>query len=125
MEALEGARLVGGCGHNCLNQCCIPGDEERITSFVIPGQFGFIAELNEGRHLKKRLTEFRVDKVLQPFDGSKFNFTKVEQDEVLFQLKPAMMVEIAIIKVFLLKFFVMLVTKGTVDENAYEIGERK
>ncbi|TQD89669.1 hypothetical protein C1H46_024804 [Malus baccata] len=71
MEALEGARLVGGCGYNCLNQCCIPG------ICVIPGQFGFIAELNEGRHLKKRSTEFRVDKVLQPFDGSKFNFTKV------------------------------------------------
>ncbi|XP_068336850.1 GDP-L-galactose phosphorylase 1-like [Pyrus communis] len=25
MEALEGARRVGGCGRNCLNQCCIPG----------------------------------------------------------------------------------------------------
>lgn len=52
---------------------------------VIPGQHGFIAQLNEGRHLKKRPTEFRVDKVLQPFDGSKFNFTKVGQEEILFQ----------------------------------------
>lgn len=24
-EAEEGARRVGGCGRNCLNQCCIPG----------------------------------------------------------------------------------------------------
>ncbi|XP_050216498.1 GDP-L-galactose phosphorylase 2-like [Mercurialis annua] len=54
---------------------------------VIPGQYGFIAQLNEGRHLKKRPTEFRVDKVLQPFDGSKFNFTKVGQEEVLFQFE--------------------------------------
>ncbi|PRQ57838.1 putative nucleotidyltransferase [Rosa chinensis] len=54
---------------------------------VIPGQFGFIAQLNEGRHLKKRPTEFRVDKVLQPFDGNKFNFTKVGQEEVLFQFE--------------------------------------
>lgn len=54
---------------------------------VIPGQSGFIAQLNEGRHLKKRTTEFRVDKVLQPFDGSKFNFTKVGQEEVLFQFE--------------------------------------
>ncbi|MCL7031017.1 hypothetical protein MKW94_016474 [Papaver nudicaule] len=54
---------------------------------VIPGQSGFIAQLNEGRHLKKRPTEFRVDKVLQPFDGSKFNFTKVGQEEVLFQFE--------------------------------------
>lgn len=54
---------------------------------MIPGQYGFIAQLNEGRHLKKRPTEFRVDKVLQPFDGSKFNFTKVGQEEVLFQFE--------------------------------------
>ncbi|ESW18502.1 hypothetical protein PHAVU_006G046700 [Phaseolus vulgaris] len=56
---------------------------------VIPGEYGFIAQLNEGRHLKKRPTEFRVDKVLQPFDESKFNFTKVGQEEVLFQLEPS------------------------------------
>ncbi|KAI4340037.1 hypothetical protein MLD38_024913 [Melastoma candidum] len=54
---------------------------------VIPGRYGFIAQLNEGRHLKKRPTEFRVDKVLQPFDGNKFNFTKVGQEEVLFQFE--------------------------------------
>lgn len=54
---------------------------------MIPGGYGFIAQLNEGRHLKKRPTEFRVDKVLQPFDGSKFNFTKVGQEEVLFRFE--------------------------------------
>ncbi|GAV85886.1 hypothetical protein CFOL_v3_29320 [Cephalotus follicularis] len=54
---------------------------------VIPGDYGFIAQLNEGRHLKKRPTEFRVDKVLQPFDGNKFNFTKVGQEEVLFRFE--------------------------------------
>ncbi|XP_059662450.1 GDP-L-galactose phosphorylase 1-like [Cornus florida] len=54
---------------------------------VIPGEFGFIAQLNEGRHLNKRPTEFRVDRVLQPFDGKKFNFTKVGQEEVLFQFE--------------------------------------
>ncbi|CAN6560607.1 unnamed protein product [Malus baccata var. baccata] len=138
-EAEEGARRVGGCGRNCLNQCCIPGAKLPLYAFkklnvndgdtgllgsekreppvafldslllgewedrmqrglfrydvtacetkVIRGQFGFIAQLNEGRHLKKRPTEFRVDKVLQPFDGSKFNFTKVGQEEVLFQFE--------------------------------------
>ncbi|KAI8008974.1 GDP-L-galactose phosphorylase 1 [Camellia lanceoleosa] len=54
---------------------------------VIPGAYGFVAQLNEGRHLKKRPTEFQVDKVLQPFDGNKFNFTKVGQEEVLFQFE--------------------------------------
>ncbi|CAA0832423.1 GDP-L-galactose phosphorylase 1 [Striga hermonthica] len=54
---------------------------------AIPGKYGFIAQINEGRHLKKRPTEFRVDKVLQPFDDSKFNFTKVGQEEALFQFR--------------------------------------
>ncbi|KAI3923855.1 hypothetical protein MKW92_007827 [Papaver armeniacum] len=54
---------------------------------VIPGEYGFVAQLNEGRHLKKRPTEFRIDRVLQPFDGSKFNFTKVGQEEVLLRFE--------------------------------------
>ncbi|WVZ88788.1 hypothetical protein U9M48_035262 [Paspalum notatum var. saurae] len=54
---------------------------------VIPGNLGFVAQLNEGRHLKKRPTEFRVDRALQPFDPAKFNFTKVGQEEVLFQFE--------------------------------------
>ena len=56
---------------------------------IIPGEYGFIAQLNEGRHLKKRPTEFRVDQVLQPFDENKFNFTKVGQEEVLFRFEPS------------------------------------
>lgn len=54
---------------------------------IIPGGYGFIAQLNKGRHQKKRLTEFRVDKVLQDFDETKFNFTKVGQEEVLFRFE--------------------------------------
>lgn len=33
------------------------------------------------------LIKFRVDKVIQPFDGIKFNFTKVGQEELLFQFE--------------------------------------
>ncbi|KAL4554084.1 hypothetical protein LXL04_037292 [Taraxacum kok-saghyz] len=62
-------------------------DVTACATKVIPGKLGFIAQLNEGRHLKKRPTEFRVDKVLQPFDENKFNFTKVGQEEVLFQFE--------------------------------------
>ena len=46
-----------------------------------------MAQLNEGRHSKKRPTEFRVDQVLQAFDGVKFNFTKVSQEEALFRFE--------------------------------------
>ncbi|XP_051141013.1 GDP-L-galactose phosphorylase 1-like [Andrographis paniculata] len=56
---------------------------------IISGEYGFVTQLNEGRHLKKRPTEFRVDKVLQPFDNNKFNFTKVGQEEVLFRFEPS------------------------------------
>ncbi|KAK3409441.1 hypothetical protein EUGRSUZ_J01570 [Eucalyptus grandis] len=54
---------------------------------VIPSDYGFIVQLNEGRHLKKRPTEFRVDQVLQDFDEKKFNFTKVGHEEVLFMFE--------------------------------------
>ncbi|KAL9383587.1 hypothetical protein Peur_023910 [Populus x canadensis] len=137
-EGEEGSRRGGGCGRNCLQNCCLQGARLPLYTFkkvdriiteqkdvfehdkseppvaflnslllgewedrmqrglfrydvttcetkVIPGRNGFIAQLNEGRHLKKRPTEFRVDKVLQPFDGNKFNFTKVGQEEILFQ----------------------------------------
>lgn len=43
--------------------------------------------LIEGRDLKKRPTEFRIDEVLQPFDENKFNFTKIRQEEVLFRFE--------------------------------------
>lgn len=62
-------------------------DVTACATKVIPGELGFVAQLNEGRHLKKRPTEFQVDKVLQPFDENKFNFTKVGQEEVLFQFE--------------------------------------
>ncbi|KDP33162.1 hypothetical protein JCGZ_13427 [Jatropha curcas] len=62
-------------------------DVTTCQSTIIPGRYGFIAQLNEGRHLKKRPTEFRVDKVLQDFDESKFNFNKIGQEEVLFRFE--------------------------------------
>ncbi|XP_062201864.1 GDP-L-galactose phosphorylase 2-like [Phragmites australis] len=128
-----GDKPRGGCGRNCLGDCCLPVSKLPLYAFkanpaklrsqedaattkslvnllltewedrmarglfrydvtacetkVIPGNLGFVAQLNEGRHLKKRPTEFRVDRVLQPFDLAKFNFTKVGQEEVLFQFE--------------------------------------
>lgn len=49
---------------------------------VTTGVYAFIVQLNEGRANKKRPTEFRVDKVCQPFDASKFNFKKAAMKEV-------------------------------------------
>ncbi|XP_021287916.1 GDP-L-galactose phosphorylase 1-like [Herrania umbratica] len=79
--------LVLGEWEDRLQKGLFRYDVTACETKVIPGEYGFIAQLNEGRHLKKRPTEFRVDKVLQPFDGNKFNFTKVGQEEVLFQFE--------------------------------------
>lgn len=79
--------LLFGQWEDRMSQGLFRYDVTACETKVIPGGHGFIAQLNEGRHLKKRPTEFRVDRVLQPFDPSKFNFTKVGQEEVLFRFE--------------------------------------
>ncbi|WOL02256.1 hypothetical protein Cni_G10975 [Canna indica] len=69
---------VRGLFHHDISAC---------ETKILPGRYGFITQLIEGRDLKKRPTEFRIDKVLQPFDGNKFNFTKIGQEEVLFRFE--------------------------------------
>ncbi|KAF9590302.1 hypothetical protein IFM89_033710 [Coptis chinensis] len=80
---------ITGCGHNCFLNCCVQDPSWAffvgmrndlgvsrdknvdhaivlkllcILAAVIPGEYGFIAQLNEGHHLKKRPTEVSVDK---------------------------------------------------------------
>lgn len=81
--------LLLGLWEERMSQGLFRYDVTTCETKVIPGKYGFIAQLNEGRHLKKRPTEFRIDKVLQPFDENKFNFTKVGQEEVLFRFEPS------------------------------------
>jgi len=70
-------------------RCSVRGlfnyDVTKYRTKMLPGSHGFLLQLNEGRITKKRQTEFLVDKVLQEFDESKFNFTKAFMQEVLFQ----------------------------------------
>ncbi|KAI9161537.1 hypothetical protein LWI28_018420 [Acer negundo] len=70
-----------------MREGLFPYDVTACETRITPGKYAFIAQLNEGRHLKKRPTEFRVDQVLQPFNDDKFNFTKVGQEEVLFRFE--------------------------------------
>lgn len=81
--------LLLGQWEDRMNRGLFRYDVTACETKVIPGDHGFIAQLNEGRHLKKRPTEFRVDRVLQAFDPAKFNFTKVGQEEVLFRFEAA------------------------------------
>lgn len=72
---------------DCADRGLFRYDVTACETKVLHGENGFVAQLNEGRHSKKRPTEFRVDEVLQPFDPKKFNFTKVGQEEVLFRFE--------------------------------------
>ena len=57
---------------------------------TLEGRFRFIMQLNLGRASKKRQTEFSADNVVQSFDGSKFNFTKARQNEMVFSFQPTL-----------------------------------
>jgi len=64
-------------------------DVTECATKVLPGKLNFVAQLNEGRALKKRPTEYAVDQVAQSFDPSKFNFNKAGVNEVLFSFAGA------------------------------------
>eukprot|EP00798_Chlamydomonas_sp_ICE-L_P007039 gene7039-133_t len=72
---------------DCAEQGLFRYDVTSTSTKVLPGNFGFVAQLNEGRATQKRPTEFRVDQVVQPFDNSKFNFSKAYMREVLFMFE--------------------------------------
>ncbi|XP_010926168.1 GDP-L-galactose phosphorylase 1 isoform X2 [Elaeis guineensis] len=77
LKVWEECRLIG-LFHHDITAC---------ETKILPGEHGFIVVLVEGRDLKKRPTEFGLDKVLQHFDGRKFNFTKIGQEEVVFRFE--------------------------------------
>ncbi|KAJ6695979.1 3 putative-RELATED [Salix koriyanagi] len=79
--------LLPGQWEDRMSRGLFRHDVTACDTKIIPGRYGFIAQLNKGRHLKKRPTEFRVDKVLQDFDETEFNFTKAGQEEVLFRFE--------------------------------------
>lgn len=54
------------------------------------GEVRFHSAAKRTSSSQKEAKEFRVDQVLQPFDGNKFNFTRVCQEELLFQFEADM-----------------------------------
>eukprot|EP00210_Caulerpa_lentillifera_P001776 g1706.t1 len=70
---------------NCASNGLFRYDVTACSTKTLPGVYGFVAQLNEGRATKKRATEFRIDQVVQPFDEEKFHFGKAFMQEVLFQ----------------------------------------
>ncbi|RWS16854.1 GDP-D-glucose phosphorylase 1-like protein [Dinothrombium tinctorium] len=57
-----------------------------IESRVIPGKLKFIAQFNEKRG-KMRRKPYLMNSLQMPFDENTFNFTKVKNEEILFQIE--------------------------------------
>lgn len=58
-----------------------------VEGRIAPGKYHLYVQLNELRFSKRRKPDL-INKVSQPFDPSKFNFTKVPQKEVMFEVIP-------------------------------------
>lgn len=55
-------------------------------SKILPGKYSFLAQLSTDRHVNRRVPE-EITCISQPFDATKFNFTKVKNEEYLFEIK--------------------------------------
>ncbi|KAL7301792.1 hypothetical protein TKK_0005780 [Trichogramma kaykai] len=68
-------------------------DDENILRYSVrsqkskqlEGKYGFMLELNMDRAIKRRKPE-AIMSINQPFDGNKFNFTKISNKEILFDI---------------------------------------
>jgi len=60
---------------------------DRVEGRVVPGKYSLVIQLNELRFTKRR-KPVPMNRVSEPFNPAKFNFTKVHSKEVLFELKP-------------------------------------
>ncbi|PVD26233.1 hypothetical protein C0Q70_13903 [Pomacea canaliculata] len=61
-------------------------DIDHITTRIIPGPKHYVAQLNLPRAKERRKPQ-DIRSINQPFNGSEFNFTWVDQKEVVFYLK--------------------------------------
>lgn len=64
--------MVNGCFRYTLDD---------LQTKLLPGRFKLILQLNERRFADRRKPQ-QMTSVAQPFDESKFNFTKVHDKEV-------------------------------------------
>ncbi|CAG2112897.1 unnamed protein product, partial [Medioppia subpectinata] len=61
-------------------------DEHSLTSRALPGEYSMHAYLNEGRAVARRPPQLMAS-IRQPFDGQRFNFTRIGAEEYLFNVQ--------------------------------------
>lgn len=62
-------------------------DNNLIKRIISPDKFKFVIVLLEGRGPGKRRSPDSFDSLKMPFNPDKFNFTKIEPNELLFKIK--------------------------------------
>ena len=56
--------------------------DENMPTRYLQGKYSFLAQLNSKRYTEKRKTDLSIVSLKLPFDMNKFNFTKINQNEV-------------------------------------------
>ncbi|EDO39439.1 predicted protein [Nematostella vectensis] len=67
---------------------CFKYTLDSMETKLVPGKFGVVAQLNEKRFVERRKPQ-QITSVSQPYDPGKFNFTKVQDKEILFEVCPS------------------------------------
>jgi GDP-D-glucose phosphorylase len=60
---------------------CFKYNLDSMKTKILPGSYKLVAQLNEKRFTQRRKPQ-QMTSVSQPFDDTKFNFTKVPNKEV-------------------------------------------
>jgi hypothetical protein len=61
-------------------------DLQEVVSRTVPGQYGFVA-LNNPKRFSHRRPPADMQMLVQPFDPNQFNFNRVKEKEVLFEVR--------------------------------------
>ncbi|CAL4060227.1 unnamed protein product, partial [Meganyctiphanes norvegica] len=59
---------------------------DNVETKILPGKYNIVAQLNVRRATLRRKPE-EILSIIQPFNPDKFNFTKIKDEEILFNLK--------------------------------------
>lgn len=61
--------------------------ESSLYTRIIPGRQGYVAQFNPKRFAERRRPQ-QIEHVRLPFEGKRFNFNKIHEDEILFRFQP-------------------------------------
>ena len=60
--------------------------DQEIDTKYLPGKFNFVLQFNPKRFTEKRAAEFKINSLNEAFNAKNFNFTKINDREILIRL---------------------------------------